>query len=262
MKKYYKAGVVVCFSAFFIFLGWFLKGFVDQKAAMETIERHQAEQEAVYDGKKDEGAMFETEPEKVLSREEKRASEIIEKEIKKSDGRDRELALVPTYREEDVEALSPALVEKEKENMGFAVVKGHVQIPSVGINLGIYEGINNANLLLGAAEQCPRDEIVMGGVGNYILCGHYCYWNSSYYFTELKSVKSGDKVYVSNDDSTYVYEVVWSKKVGKDDTGPINEETNEKLITLYTCGNFSNNSKDRWVVRGKLIEDVDENVLM
>lgn len=255
----YKAGMIFFLALFFLCLGWGGRTIVETKRAEKVIQEAWNRDGGPHKGLKanddshqDPKAMLKGDVAEGPAEEE--AGRLLEKVAAKSEGRDRELALIPSYREDDVKPLTPDLVRAEEENLNFAVVKGHVQIPSVDIDLGIYEGINNANLLLGAAEQSPRTEIAMGGVGNYILCGHYCYWNRSYYFTNLKKVKAGDKVYVSNDDETFVYKVLWSKKVDKNDTTPINETSNEKWITLYTCGSFGNDVKDRWVVRGVLEE--------
>lgn len=161
--------------------------------------------------------------------------------------------LIPDYNEDNVESLSAMTILKYKDDMNKTIAKGRIVIYRIGVNLKIYEGLNNANLLKGACEQLPRSEMKMGEVGNYILAAHCSRYDKSFMFTSLRYLKFGDEIKVSDDKNVYVYKVNFVKRVDRNDTSLINENTKEKLITLYTCDDVNHfYPRNRIVVRGTL----------
>lgn len=161
--------------------------------------------------------------------------------------------LIPDYNEDNVESLSAMTILKYKNDMNKTIAKGRIVIDSIGVNLKIYEGLDNANLLKGACEQLPRSEMKMGEVGNYILAAHCSRYDKSFMFTSLRYLKSGDEIKVSDDKNVYVYKVNFVKKVNRNDTSLINESTTDKLITLYTCYDVNHfYPRYRIVARGTL----------
>lgn len=161
--------------------------------------------------------------------------------------------LIPDYNEDNVESLSAMTILKYKDDMNKTIAKGRIVIDHIGVNLKIYEGLNNANLLKGACEQLPRSEMKMGEVGNYILAAHCSRYDKSFMFTSLRYLKSGDEIKVSDDKNVYVYKVNFVKRVNRNDTSLINENTKEKLITLYTCDDVNHfYPRNRIVVRATL----------
>lgn len=166
--------------------------------------------------------------------------------------------LIPDYNEDNVESLSAMTILKYKDDMDKTIAKGRIVIDSIGVNLKIYEGLNNANLLKGACEQLPRSEMKMGEVGNYILAAHCSRYDKSFMFTSLRYLKSGDEIKVSDDKNVYVYKVDFVKKVNRNDTSLINESTTDKLITLYTCYDVNHfYPRNRIVVRGTLDRTIE-----
>lgn len=161
--------------------------------------------------------------------------------------------LIPDYNEDNVESLSAMTILKYKNDMNKTIAKGRIVIDRIGVNLKIYEGLNNANLLKGACEQLPRSEMKMGEVGNYILAAHCSRYDKSFMFTSLRYLKSGDEIKVSDDKNVYVYKVNFVKKVNRNDTSLINGSTTDKLITLYTCYDVNHfYPRYRIVARGTL----------
>lgn len=166
--------------------------------------------------------------------------------------------LIPDYNEDNVESLSAMTILKYKDDMNKTIAKGRIVIDRIGVNLKIYEGLNNANLLKGACEQLPRSEMKMGKVGNYILAAHCSRYDKSFMFTSLRYLKSGDEIKVSDDKNVYVYKVNFVKKVNRNDTSLINESTNDKLITLYTCYDVNHfYPRYRIVARGTLDRTIE-----
>lgn len=166
--------------------------------------------------------------------------------------------LIPDYNEDNVESLSAMTILKYKNDMNRSIAKGMIVIDSIDLNLKIYEGLNNANLLKGACEQLPRSEMKMGEVGNYILAAHCSRYDKSFMFTSLRYLKSGDEIKVSDDKNVYVYKVNFVKKVNRNDTSLINESTTDKLITLYTCYDVNHfYPRYRIVARGTLDRTIE-----
>lgn len=166
--------------------------------------------------------------------------------------------LIPDYNEGNVESLSAMTILKYKDDMNRSIAKGRIVIDSIDLNLKIYEGLNNANLLKGACEQLPRSEMKMGEVGNYILAAHCSRYDKSFMFTSLRYLKSGDEIKVSDDKNVYVYKVNFVKKVNRNDTSLINESTTDKLITLYTCYDVNHfYPRYRIVARGTLDRTIE-----
>lgn len=166
--------------------------------------------------------------------------------------------LIPDYNEDNVESLSAMTILKYKNDMNRSIAKGRIVIDSIDLNLKIYEGLNNANLLKGACEQLPRSEMKMGDVGNYILAAHCSRYDNRFMFTSLRYLKSGDEIKVSDDKNVYVYKVNFVKRVDRNDTSLINESTTDKLITLYTCYDVNHfYPRYRIVARGTLDRTIE-----
>ena len=135
-----------------------------------------------------------------------------------------------------VEAITPEVIEENEANeeaqFDYSVVEditvtgtllgnikanskllvGQLVIPSVGMNISIFKGINNTNLLAGAATMRANQKM---GEGNYPLAGHYSK-NKDILFGSLMDVKVGDPIRITNKKTIYEY-TVYEVKVVPDD---------------------------------------------
>lgn len=132
---------------------------------------------------------------------------------------------------------------------------GQIAIPSVNVNLPIFEGINQTHILLGAGEQRPRSEITMGGKGNYILASHNLFASDTALFAPIINAKVGDRIYTADKDGWYEYQITRSEEIDiySDAAHDILSDHDTPEITLYTCTNQHNKSY-RWIVQGELIQ--------
>lgn len=97
------------------------------------------------------------------------------------------------------------------------------------------------------------DLLFTGSILRVVLAVHCSRYNKHFMFTSLRYLKPGDEIKVSDNENVYVYKVNFVKKVSKEDTSFINEKTDEKLITLYTCDDvYHFYPRNRIVVRGTL----------
>ena len=165
--------------------------------------------------------------------------------------------LKPTYDTSQVKPYSAeAAVEAAAQAQSKGVrAAGQVSIPSVGINLPVYEGLNNVHLYLGAAETRPRSDIQPGQEGNYTIASHYI---DSYglLFEPLPRTKVGDSVYMAFNDKVYEYKVDHVEKITTDDESWLEDKPGEKLMTLYSCVSIYL-PDERWVVQGHLEKEYD-----
>lgn len=128
---------------------------------------------------------------------------------------------------------------------------GQLVIPSVGMNISIFKGINNTNLLAGAATMRANQKM---GEGNYPLAGHYSK-NKDILFGSLMDVKVGDPIRITNKKTIYEY-TVYEVKVVPDDAlyiidDKVAEQKGAPVISLMTCY-YSSKTGKRYFVMGEL----------
>lgn len=124
---------------------------------------------------------------------------------------------------------------------------GAISVPAVHMQLPIVYGISNINLTIGAGTMKP-DQVM--GQGNYSLAGHNMN-NGKTLFSPLTKAKEGMKVYITDFRNIYEYQISDMFIVKPTQVEVIQDQENEKLITLVTC-NY--NGEKRMIIRGKFIK--------
>lgn len=124
---------------------------------------------------------------------------------------------------------------------------GGIAIPSVSINLPIFKGLSNEALIYGAGTM-SKDQVM--GKGNYALASHHTK-NPELLFTPLEKVKVGDKIYLTDLENIYVYDVTSNQKVSPDSVYLLDEIPGKNIVTLVTCG--ESEGITRIVVQGELV---------
>lgn len=174
-----------------------------------------------------------------------------------------------------VEAITPEVIEENEANeeaqFDYSVVEditvtgtllgnikanpkllvGQLVIPSVGMNISIFKGINNTNLLAGAATMRANQKM---GEGNYPLAGHYSK-NKDILFGSLMDVQVGDPIRITNKKTIYEYTVYEVKVVPDDALYIIDDKVaalyGKPVISLMTCY-YSSKTGKRYFVLGEL----------
>lgn len=136
------------------------------------------------------------------------------------------------------------LITNKKEPTAFNMI-GFIAVPSVHINLPIFQGLYNANLLYGAGTAKPNQKL---GENNYVLASHRSD-KPTLLFTPLDRVLTGESIFVTDKDRIYQYEISSVMEVTPDRGDLMDDISNEKLITLITCSDIQ--GTNRIVVRGK-----------
>lgn len=142
---------------------------------------------------------------------------------------------------------------------------GGITIPDLGINLGIFYGMSNANLSVGAGTM--KDDQVMGE-GNYALASHAIFdgwWSNQLLFSPLHRAEAGQLIYIHDGETVYTYKIHRVFTVDPNEGGyVIYDEPGKTEITLVTC--TDTNATSRLIVQGnfvekKLIKDTDSKII-
>ena len=143
-------------------------------------------------------------------------------------------------------------------------VIGGIAIPELEINLPIFKGLDNVNLFYGAGTMKAYQVM---GEGNYSLASHHIFTAENanqMLFSPLVHAKSGMKIYLTDKDKVYTYEITELKRVTPDRVDEVDDREGIKEITLVTCVDY--NATERIIVKGdfkevKAYSETSEDIL-
>ncbi len=117
---------------------------------------------------------------------------------------------------------------------------GKLHIPSIGLNVKIYQGTGDASLAKGVGHF--KDTSIWDG--NVALAGHNRGVNT--YFGKIHTLEKGDTITLTTRLGTRTYAVKSVYKIDVDDLSGTNA-TSDNQLTLITC--VKNESAYRWCIR-------------
>lgn len=132
---------------------------------------------------------------------------------------------------------------------------GKLSIPSVDLNLAIIKGVGQENgdpMEKGASTNKEGQEM---GLRNYVLSSH-AMKNPTLLFSPLFSVNFDDKIYVTDEEKVYVYNVTGVDTVEPERVDILNDVEGRQMLTLYTC---TQAGSKRLVVTADLVDTLDYN---
>lgn len=130
---------------------------------------------------------------------------------------------------------------------GIQGVFGTIKIPKMKVNLPLYVGASEKNLIKGAAI-LGQTSLPMGGENtNCVIAGHRGYQGIPY-FREIERLKTNDKVIVTNPWETLTYRVEQIKIIRPGDVEEIKIQSGKEMVTLLTCHPYRTHGKYRYVV--------------
>jgi len=151
-----------------------------------------------------------------------------------------------------VKAISSEAVLSSQWDAQQLPVIGGIAVPEVEINLPIFKGLDNVNLFYGAGTMKPNQKM---GEGNYSLASHHIFTAenaSQMLFSPLVNAKEGMKIYLTDKDKVYTYEIREVKHVTPDRVDEIDDREGINEITLVTCVDYD--ATERIIVKGDLKE--------
>lgn len=125
-----------------------------------------------------------------------------------------------------------------------------IAIPTINLNLPIYKGISEENMMYGAGTLSP-DQVM--GERNYLLASHNMI-QKGLLFGDVGKLVIGDLIYLTDLDKIYVYKVYRNDVISQYDVHELND-TVEPIVTLITCADSA--AQYRYIVQGSLEEVMD-----
>lgn len=132
----------------------------------------------------------------------------------------------------------PDLIEPPPPGDAF----GLIEIPSIGVEHAIVEGVGRDELQKGPGHY-PHSPLP-GRSGNVSVAGHRTTYGSP--FGDLDALENGDEITVTTDDGTFTYIVTDQLIVDPSDVSVI-EPTDDARLTLTTC-NPKYSARERLIV--------------
>ena len=130
---------------------------------------------------------------------------------------------------------------------------GGIAIPDLSINLPIFKGVTNDNLLYGAGTM--KENQVMGGENNYALASHHVFGltgSSQMLFSPLEKAKVGMTIYLTDKSMVYTYKITEIISVSPEQIDVLNDVAGQSTLTLVTCEDEK--ATKRLIVKASLTE--------
>lgn len=140
---------------------------------------------------------------------------------------------------------------------------GHIQIPSIDVNIPIRAGTSE-EVLQTSAGHLEGTSLPIGGNSSHTVITAHSGLPTAKLFSDLRKVKLGDRFYIHNLKETIVYEVDQILTVVPDDFSNLLIVPGHDYATLLTCTPIMINSH-RLLVRGHRVpysESIDDNFIL
>ena len=154
---------------------------------------------------------------------------------------------------EQVDEISPTATFLDNRPIDKSLLIGQLVIPSLDMNLCIFKGTTNYNLLRGLGTMKPDDKM---GKGNYTLAGHNN-GDRKLLFGALMDIKKGSIVRITDKTNIYEYKIYETKVADSTSLELLENSEAEKvgkpIISLMTCdkGTWTSN---RFFALGKFVK--------
>ncbi len=133
-------------------------------------------------------------------------------------------------------------------------IAGELIIPSLDIDLAIFNDAENINLLAGVGQLLPDRPM---GEGNYVLTGHHVQGKGTL-LHNLMDAEIGAKIYITDKDKLYIYKVLETVQKDTDAIHMLDEERldnyddKDAIVSIMTC--YRGQANSRWFVIAGLEE--------
>lgn len=141
-------------------------------------------------------------------------------------------------------------------NVGGNGVMGYIEIPTIGVALPIYHGIEDEVLQI-AVGHYEGSSLPVGGESTHCVVSGHRGLPSAKLFTDLDKLVVGDIFIFRVLDEVLTYEVDQILIVEPHETSALMIRNGEDLCTLITCTPYGINSH-RMLVRGHRVDNLEE----
>jgi len=139
--------------------------------------------------------------------------------------------------------------------LNFDGIMGHIEIPSIGVNLPIRHGTADTTLARGAGHM-ENTPYPIGGYGNHSIITAHAGLVSMRLFTDVVSMRPGDYFFVQVLNHRVAYRVDFVTDVFPHEIDILVSYEDRDLITLVTCYPYGINTHRR-LVRGERVEYIE-----
>jgi sortase A len=158
------------------------------------------------------------------------------------------MAAVPAPETPRAEVVLPQRAHVEAPTQQLGIVIGRVEIPAIGVDELIREGVHLSVIDRGVAHWAGTAEA--GGLGNMVLAGHRTTKTAP--FHDLDLLRAGDLITVTGFDGRSADYVVRETVIVTPDEIWIVEQTDTAMLTLFAC-HPKRSARQRIVVRADLV---------
>nr|MCR4752721.1 class C sortase [Eubacterium sp.] len=137
-------------------------------------------------------------------------------------------------------------------------IMGYVEIPSIGVHLPIYHGMDESVLQV-AIGHLEGSSFPVGGTGTHAVITGHRGLPSAKLFTDIDQLKEGDKFLLQILDRTMTYEVDQIRIVLPEELQDLEIDPEKDYCTLVTCTPYGINTH-RLLVRGIRVENDEEEI--
>lgn len=137
---------------------------------------------------------------------------------------------------------------------------GYVNIPSIGVNLPVYHGVDETHLQV-ATGHIEGSSLPIGGKSTHAVVSAHRGLPSAKLFTDLDKVKEGDIFTFTVLDKTITYEVDQIRIVEPSDLSDLAIEKGKDYATLVTCTPYGINTH-RMLVRGRRVKNLSQKAVV
>lgn len=162
-----------------------------------------------------------------------------------------------------IEEISATGTVLSPEYIDPSLIIGRLYVPSIDINVTVFNGVTNDILHAGVGTMRPS---LTMGEGNIPIAGHYAH-DPTLLFGNLTAVDLGDEIFLTDNDKVYEYVVYDTKIVKPSEVEWISEdvatEHGSPVISLMNCYYVDGvRTDDRFFVFGELVEVHDDIEMM
>lgn len=151
----------------------------------------------------------------------------------------------------EMEDVSATSLDKESSSLSSRSFYSVIRIPKINIELPIYLGASDPNLMKGAA-QITGTSLPIGGKGTHsVIAGHRGTLKHNM-FLHVNELADGDTFEIQTLDKTMTYRVTGSKVVLPNEVDSLSIQKDKDLVTLVTCLKYPMNYK-RLLVYGERV---------
>lgn len=162
-----------------------------------------------------------------------------------------------------IEEISASGTWLSPEYIDPSLIIGRLYVPSIDINVTVFNGVTNDILHAGVGTMRPN---LTMGKGNFPIAGHYSQ-DPSILFGNLTAVELGDEIFLTDNEKVYEYIVYDTKVVKPSEVEWIREdvatEHGKPIVSLMNCYYVDGvRTNDRFFVFGELVEVHDDIEIM